>query len=42
MGQDGHMDDDSDDPTKTPLFKIAAWIVLAIAVIGLVLTVVLS
>lgn len=35
-------DDDSDDPTKTPIFKIAAWIVLAIAVIGIVLTLLLS
>jgi hypothetical protein len=36
------MVDDEDDPTKTPIFKIAAWIVLAIAVIGLLLTLVLS
>lgn len=36
------LDDDADDPTKQPIFKIAAWIVLAIAVIGLVLTLVLS
>jgi len=36
------MIDDQDDPTKTPLFKIAAWVVLGIAVIGLVLTLVLS
>lgn len=36
------LDDDEDDPTKAPLFKIAAWIVLAIAAIGLILTLVLS
>lgn len=36
------LDDDQDDPTKTPIFKIAAWVVLAIAVIGLLLTLVLS
>lgn len=36
------MVDDEDDPTKTPIFKIAAWIVLAIAIIGLLLTLVLS
>lgn len=36
------LDDDQDDPSKTPIFKIAAWVVLAIAVIGLILTLVLS
>ena len=36
------LDDDEDDPTKTPIFKIAAWVVLAVAVIGLLLTLLLS
>ncbi|MDQ1245682.1 MAG: hypothetical protein QG597_49 [Actinomycetota bacterium] len=36
------LDDDEDDPTKAPIFKIAVWIVLAIAVLGLILTLVLS
>ncbi len=35
-------EDESDDPTKTPLFKIAAWIVLIVAIIGLIVTVTLS
>lgn len=43
IGQDDLMaNDDSDDPTKTPIFKIATWFVLAIAVIGIVLTLILS
>jgi hypothetical protein len=44
VGQDGAMalDDDADDPTKTPIFKIASWIVLVLVVIGLIITVVLS
>lgn len=36
------MVDDEDDYSKTPIFKIAAWAVLAIAVIGLLITLVLS
>lgn len=36
------LDDEDDDPTKTPVFKIAAWVVLAVAVIGLLLTLLLS
>ena len=36
------LDDDEDDPSKTPVFKIAAWVVLAVAVIGIVLTLLLS
>lgn len=35
-------DDESDDPTKTPIFKIAAWIVLILAIIGLIVTVTMS
>lgn len=35
-------DDREDDPTQTPIFKIAAWIVLAVAIIGVLLTVILS
>lgn len=44
VGQDGAMplDDDTDDPTKAPIFKIVAWIVLVLVVISLILTVVLS
>ncbi len=36
------LDDDADDPTKAPIFKIVAWIVLVLVVISLILTVVLS
>ncbi len=36
------LDDEDDDPTKNPWFKTAVWIVLALAVIGLILTLVLS
>lgn len=35
-------DDDQDDLSKTPTFKIAAWIVLALIAIGLLLTVLMS
>ncbi len=35
-------DDKDDDFAKTPVFKIAAWIVLAIAAIALILTLILS
>lgn len=35
-------DDESDDLSKTPVFKIAAWVVLALIAIGLVITLVLS
>ena len=43
LGQDGTMlDDEEDDPTKNPWFKTAVWIVLALAVVGLILTLVLS
>ena len=36
------MEDDDADPTKTPIFKIAAWVVLALVAIGLVITLVMS
>lgn len=36
------MQDEEDDPTKTPVFRIAVWVVLALIAIGLVLTLVLS
>jgi len=35
-------DDESDDPTKTPIFKIAAWIVLILVAISLIITLVMS
>jgi hypothetical protein len=39
----GLMEDDAeDDYAKTPVFKIAAWIVLAFVAIGLILTLVLT